>query len=153
MESSSEGIQALLRTATEIISTWGLRVVGALALLVVGWIVAKGVRAWVRRTLGRSSLDPTLIPFCSGLTYYALLTFLGLAVLSLFGIQTASFVAVIGAAGLAIGLALQGTLTNFASGVMLLIFRPFRVGGRRSTSRRRRGSLPHGDAYCSSMTL
>ncbi len=114
---------------TELLSTWGLRVVGALALLVVGALVAKGVRRSVRRALERMPrLDPTLIPFLSGMVYYLILTFVGVACLGLFGIQTTSLIAVLGAAGLAVGLALQGTLTNFASGVMLLLFRPFRMG-------------------------
>ncbi len=111
-----------------LVSVWGLRVLGAVAVLVVGWMVAGIVRGFVRRGLERTHLDATLIPFISKLVYYALLTFVGLAVLRLFGIETTSFVAVLAAAGFAIGLALQGTLANFASGIMLLVFRPFGVG-------------------------
>ena len=111
-----------------LVSVWGLRVLGAVAVLVVGWMVAGIVRGFVRRGLERTKLDATLIPFISKLVYYALLTFVALAVLRLFGIETTSFVAVLAAAGFAIGLALQGTLANFASGIMLLIFRPFGVG-------------------------
>ena len=120
--------EGIVQAAVEVLSTWGMRVVGAIALLVVGWMVSKIVRGSVRKALTRAGLDPTLIPFLSNLTYYALLTFVLLAVLSLFGIQTTSFIAVLGAAGLAIGLAMQGTLSNFAAGVMLLIFRPFKLG-------------------------
>lgn len=111
-----------------VISVWGLRVVGAIALLIVGWIVAKTVRSSLKKGLARTHIDATLIPFVSSIAYYALLTFLVLAVLGLFGIQTASIIAVLGAAAFAVGLALQGTLANFASGVMLLVFRPFKVG-------------------------
>jgi small conductance mechanosensitive channel len=120
--------EAIMAGVADVISTWGLRVVGALAVLIIGWMAAKVIRRSVRRALERSSLDNTLVPFMSSLVYYAVLIFVGVAVLSLFGIQTTSFIAVLGAAGFAIGLALQGTLSNFAAGVMLLIFRPFKVG-------------------------
>ena len=121
-------IQAVMDGVMAIVSTWGLRVVGALVLFIVGLMVCKTVRRSVRKALEKSSLDDTLVPFLSSMIYYMLLTFLVLAVLSLFGIQTTSFIAVLGATGLAIGLALQGTLGNFAAGVMLLIFRPFKIG-------------------------
>lgn len=107
---------------------WGLHVLGALVLLLVGWTVARIVRGSVRRNLARSSVDATLQPFIAGLVYYALLAVVLIAVLNLFGMQTTSLVAILGAAGLAVGLALQGTLSNFASGIMLLLFRPLRVG-------------------------
>jgi small conductance mechanosensitive channel len=119
---------AAMDAAMAIVSTWGLRVVGALVLFIIGLMVCKAIRRSVRKALTKSSLDETLVPFLSSMIYYLLLTFLILAVLSLFGIQTTSFIAVLGAAGLAIGLALQGTLGNFAAGVMLLIFRPFKIG-------------------------
>jgi len=128
MTESGFDIEGLMDSLTAILSTWGLRVLGALALLIVGWIVAKMIRGSMRRALGRTGLDPTLIPFLSNLLYYGVLTFVIIGVLGLFGIQTASLVAVFGAAGLAVGLAMQGTLSNFAAGVMLLIFRPFKVG-------------------------
>jgi len=96
--------------------------------LVFGWMAAGVIRGSVRRALDRTKLDPTLVPFISNLVYYAILIFIVLAVLSLFGIETTSFVAVLAAAGFAVGLALQGTLSNFASGIMLLVFRPFGVG-------------------------
>jgi len=115
-------------TLTTLISVWGLRVLGALVLLVVGLVVAKFIRGTVSKTLERSKLDNTLIPFLSGIIYYLMLAFVIVAVLSLFGVETTSFIAVLGAAGFAVGLALQGTLSNFASGVMLLVFRPFGVG-------------------------
>ena len=127
MQSEGLDYEALAAAAAEIISSWGLRVVGAIAFLSVGWLAAKAIRGTVRRAASRK-LDPTLVPFVSNLVYYLLLTFVILAVLSLFGIQTTSFIAVLGAVGLAIGLSLQGTLSNFASGVMLLIFRPFKAG-------------------------
>jgi small conductance mechanosensitive channel len=125
---SNRGFESVVSTATELISTWGLRVIGALGVLIVGFIVAKMIRGSVRKALQRSKLDATLVPFVASLVYYAVLIFVVLAVLNLFGIQTTSFIAVLGAMGFAVGLAMQGTLGNFASGVMLLIFRPFKVG-------------------------
>jgi small conductance mechanosensitive channel len=113
---------------TELVSQWGLRVVGAIAILVIGWTVAKIIRGSVRRGLERASIDATLVPFISKLVYYLVLAFVLIAVLKGFGFETTSLIAVLGAAGLAVGLALQGTLSNFAAGVMLLFFRPFRVG-------------------------
>jgi len=120
--------QDLLATVMSMLSQWGLKVVGALALLIIGLIAARIIRGSIRRALERSKIDVTLVPFLSNLVYYLILTFVVVAVLSLFGIQTTSLIAVLGAAGLAVGLALQGTLSNFSSGVMLLIFRPFQVG-------------------------
>lgn len=111
-----------------LISTWGLRVLGALALLIIGRVIAGMLRKGVIAALERSKLDDTLIPFLSSLVYYLMLAFVVIGVLGIFGIPTASLVAVLGAAGLAVGLAMQGTLSSFAAGVMLLIFRPFRVG-------------------------
>ena len=121
-------LQNVWNQVSGLVSTWGLRVVGAIAVLVIGWMVAKGLRASVRRWLKKSEVDDTLAPFITSLIYYGFLTFVILAVLNLFGIQTASFIAVLGAAAFAVGLALQGTLSNFASGVMLLLNRPIRVG-------------------------
>ncbi len=112
-----------------LITTYGLDVVGAIAILIVGWLAAGWAARLVDRTLGRSAkFDQTLRGFFSSFVRYFILTFTVLAVLSQFGVQTASLIAVFGAAGLAIGLALQGTLSNVAAGVMLLVFRPFKVG-------------------------
>ncbi|MFK7898595.1 MAG: mechanosensitive ion channel family protein [Myxococcota bacterium] len=124
----SKMMQAGAGTAIELISRWGLSVIGAVALLIVGRIVAGWVRRSVTRAMQKAETDVSLIPFLSSLAYYAVLGVVIIAVLSLFGIETTSLVAVFGAAGLAVGLALQGTLSNFAAGVMLLIFRPIGVG-------------------------
>ena len=121
-------LEALLETLTEVSMTWGLSVVGAIVVLIVGRIVAGWFRSTVRRVLQKSNVDETLAPFLSSLVYYMIIAFVIIAVLGLFGVPTASFIAVLGAAGLAIGFALQGTLGNFAAGVMLLVFRPFRIG-------------------------
>ena len=110
------------------LTQWGLKVVGAVAVLVIGRMVAGMIRAGIRKTMTKAEVDATLIPFVASLVYYVVMAVVIIAVLSLFGIQTTSLIAVLGAAGLAVGLALQGTLSNFAAGVMLLLFRPFKVG-------------------------
>jgi small conductance mechanosensitive channel len=115
-------------TIVALLVDWGVRVLGALAVLVIGMIVARSLRAAVHRTLTRNGTDPTLIPFASSLTYYLTVTFVVVAVLGMFGVEVTSIIAVLGAAAFAVGLALQGTLSNFASGVMLLLFRPFKAG-------------------------
>jgi small conductance mechanosensitive channel len=114
--------------AVELISTWGLQVLGAIAVLIIGRWIAGSIRKGVKRGLEKANTDAALIPFFSSMVYYVALTVVIIAVLNLFGIETTSLIAVLGAAGLAVGLALQGTLSNFAAGVMLLIFRPFRPG-------------------------
>ncbi len=123
-----ETIQGVIDQMVVFVTTWGIQVVGAVALLVVGRIVAGLLRRGARRAMESAKLDPSLIPFLASLVYYLALAVVLIAVLNLFGIQTTSLIAVLGAAGLAVGLALQGTLSNFAAGVMLLLFRPFRLG-------------------------
>lgn len=111
-----------------LISTWGLKLIGAIVALILGRIAAGWVRRAMRRVLERSRIDETLVPFLASLAYHAALAFVIIAVLGIVGIETASLVIVLGAASLALGLALQGTLSNFASGVMLMVFRPIKVG-------------------------
>jgi small conductance mechanosensitive channel len=107
---------------------YGVRILAALAILVIGRIVAGAIKKVLARAMERSRVDTTLISFVTNVTYVALMAFVVIAAVGKLGVQTASFVAVIGAAGLAIGLALQGSLANFAAGVLMIIFRPFRVG-------------------------
>lgn len=104
-------------------------VVGALVVLIVGLWIAGRVRAVARKAMDRSGkIDVTLAGFLSSLVYYGLVALVVITTLGVFGVPTTSFAAIIGAAGLAIGLALQGTLGHVASGVMMLGFRPFDVG-------------------------
>lgn len=124
-QASAQEAVAMLVAA---LSTWGLRVIGALAVLVVGRWIAGRIRKGVHRALERAKVDATLVPFFASLAYYVAISVVVIAVLNLFGVETTSLIAVLGAAGLAVGLALQGTLSNFAAGVMLLVFRPFRIG-------------------------
>jgi small conductance mechanosensitive channel len=121
-------IQGTTQLIIEMLSAWGLRLLGAIALLLLGRIAAGWVRRGVRRALQRAKTDSTLVPFIANVAYWIILAAIIVAVLGMVGIQTASLLAVLGAAGLAVGLALQGTLSNVASGVMLLVFRPFQVG-------------------------
>lgn len=107
---------------------YGLQVLFALIILLVGSWAAKVIRGIVTRLLSKRNLDPTIIGFLSNLTYILLMVFVVVAALGKLGVQTTSFVAIIGAAGLAIGLALQGSLANFAAGFLMIVFRPFKKG-------------------------
>jgi small conductance mechanosensitive channel len=108
--------------------TSGMRLLAAILILIAGWIVATWAKRWTGRGLTHLPLDLTLKPLLASLIRYAILIVTVILVMEQFGVQTTSLIAVIGAAGLAVGLALQGTLANVASGVMLLVLRPFRVG-------------------------
>ena len=105
-----------------------LNTVLALAILIIGRFIARHVSARVGSAVEKSNDDVTLGKFFASLTYVALMAFIIIAAMGQLGIETASLVAILAAAGLAIGLALQGSLANFASGVMLIIFRPLKVG-------------------------
>jgi len=118
----------LLAKVGELITTWGLKVIGVLVVLFVAWVIAGWARRSLQGALEKRKFDATLTRFFSNLLRYAILIGAGVGSLGIFGIETTSFAAVIAAMGLAIGLAFQGTLSNFASGVMLLIFRPYKVG-------------------------
>ncbi|MFO7785119.1 MAG: mechanosensitive ion channel family protein [Thermodesulfobacteriota bacterium] len=107
---------------------YGIKVIAALVIFVIGRWVAKLVHRIVDKVMKKREVDGTVSAFVGNFTYYTLLAFFIVAALGQLGIQTTSFIAVIGAAGLAVGLALQGSLSNFAAGFLLLIFRPFRVG-------------------------
>ncbi len=100
----------------------------AIVIFVVGRLAAKLVSKVAQKALTRAKVDETLVRFVGNLLYATLLTFVILAALEKLGVKTTSFVAIIGAAGLAVGLALQGSLANFASGVMMIIFKPFKAG-------------------------
>ncbi|HEX7006681.1 MAG TPA: mechanosensitive ion channel domain-containing protein [Alphaproteobacteria bacterium] len=119
----------LLNAVGAILARYALDVIGAIAILIVGWIAAAWASKGTRRMLGRfRAMDDTLKPLLAQVVRYAILVFVAIAVLAQFGVQTASIIAVLGAAGLAVGLALQGTLQNIAAGIMLLALRPLRVG-------------------------
>lgn len=109
-------------------SAIGIRIAGALAIVLIGYWLAKVFSGLLRKTLNNRGFDPTLTNFMSKLTFTLLLAVTIIPALAHVGVQTASVIAALGAAGLAIGLALQGSLSNFAAGVLLIAFRPCRVG-------------------------
>lgn len=119
---------SLLSTATTVVASWTPKVLGALAILLFGWLFAGWARSASRRLLERSPVDRILIPFLSGVLHVLVLVIVGVTAVGALGVSTASFVAILGAAGLAIALAFQGTFSDFSAGVILLTFRPFRVG-------------------------
>ncbi len=110
------------------VTMYGLKIIGAILILIIGRIAAGIGRKVVTKALEKSKTDPAVTSFVGSLTYFLILTFAVLAALAKFGIQTASFVAVLGAAAFAIGIALQGSLANFAAGVLILVLRPFKIG-------------------------
>jgi len=121
-------MEQLLNKLIEWGSTFGIKLLAAIAIFIIGRIIAKGIRKLIVKVMDKRKVDKTISSFISSLTFSALLVFVILAALSQLGIQTTSFMAIIGAAGLAIGLALQGSLSNFASGFLIILFRPFKLG-------------------------
>ena len=129
MEQQQEQILSILNQAINLAVDYGLDVLGALAILIVGSMVAGWARRRVLRVLNRAPrVDETLKPVIASIVRYGILVLVLIAVLAQFGIQTTSIIALLATAGLALGLALQGTLQNIAAGIMLLFLRPFRVG-------------------------
>lgn len=118
MTASSAAVQAVI-----------INFVLALAILIIGWAASSFAGRFVQRMAARSvRIDPTIVPMVYTVTVWAIRIFVLIAVLARFGVQTASIITMLGAAGLAIGLALQGTLQNIAAGIMLLVLRPLRSG-------------------------
>jgi small conductance mechanosensitive channel len=107
---------------------YGTKIIGAIAILVLGRIGVGIFTAVITRLMQKGKVDVTLTKFVINISKITLMTFIIISALGALGVQTASFIAIIGAAGLAVGFALQGSLANFASGVMLIIFRPFKSG-------------------------
>lgn len=118
----------LLKNAQDLGAAFGLKIVAAIAIFIIGKWIAKGLTGLTRRGMEKAKVDAMLAKFIGNLVYVALLTFVALAAINQLGVQTTSFIAVIGAAGLAIGLALQGSLANLAAGVLIILFRPYKVG-------------------------
>lgn len=117
-----------LKIVKDFATVYGIRIIGALAILIIGRIVVGILAGAVKKLMKRSEIDETLTKFVVSLVRIALMVFIIIAAISTLGVETTSFAAVVAAAGLAVGLALQGSLANFASGVMLIIFRPFKAG-------------------------
>ncbi|MEX1669018.1 mechanosensitive ion channel family protein [Zhongshania guokunii] len=124
----SKEIQLLIEQYGPEITSVGLRIAGALAMILIGYWVAKFVSGIIKTAMGKRSIDSTLTNFISKLVFSILFALTAIPALAHAGIQTASVIAALGAAGLAVGLALQGSLANFAAGVLLIAFRPCKVG-------------------------
>lgn len=107
---------------------YGLNLVAAVLIFIIGKWVARMASNLLEKIMEKAKVEPTLSSFTKNIVYYALLIFVIIAALGKLGVQTNSFVAIIGAAGLAVGFALQGSLSNFAAGVMIIMFEPFRAG-------------------------
>ena len=107
---------------------FGMNLLLALVIFFVGRIVARAISNGLKKVMHANEVDDTLESFVGNLVYWALMTFVIIAAITKLGIQTASLIALLGAAGLAVGLALQGSLANFAAGVLIVMFRPYRVG-------------------------
>ncbi|WP_457676986.1 mechanosensitive ion channel family protein [Thiolapillus sp.] len=118
----------LLDMGKELLIQYGPRILAAIAIFIIGKMIAKWLRRLVVRLMDKAEVDPMVTGFTASMVYIGLMVFVVMAALGQVGIQTTSFLAVLGAAGLAIGLALQGSLANFAAGFLLIIFRPFKVG-------------------------
>ena len=121
-------MQDYLEIAKNYLLAYGLKVIGAIVILVVGIIIAKIIRSGFKKLLLKGNIDKTIVSFVANLLYGLALTFVVIMALSQLGVETTSFVAIIGAAGLAVGFALKDSLSNFSAGIMLLIFRHFKVG-------------------------
>jgi small conductance mechanosensitive channel len=121
-------LQQLGTKAQTLATEFGVDIIAALAIFIIGRWVANLITKGVRRLLERANVDSTLVKFLSNIVRILLLIFVILAAIGQLGIQTTSLIAVLGAAGLAVGLALQGSLSNFAAGVLVIIFRPYKVG-------------------------
>jgi small conductance mechanosensitive channel len=125
---SVDQVNQIWMQVQDIVTVWGLKVIAAVAIFIIGRWIAMLVRRVVRRVMERAKVESIITGFVSSIAYIALLAFVVIAALGQLGIQTTSFIAILGAAGLAIGLALQGSLANFAAGFLMIIFRPFKVG-------------------------
>lgn len=126
---SAAEAHTLLKAVSALLVSYALTALGAVVVLVLGLIAARLLQRWARSGLSRvKGIDPTIVGFLSLSVRYAVLVMLVVTVLAQFGVQTTSILAALGAAGLAVGLALQGTLQNIAAGLMILVLRPFRVG-------------------------
>jgi small conductance mechanosensitive channel len=121
-------VEMIIDVVTQLAIAYGPKVIGAILVLVIGGWIVKALTKAFERAMNKSALDASLKPFLKGLVNVLLKIMLVISALSMLGIEMTSFVAILGAAGLAVGLALSGTLQNFAGGVMILIFKSYKVG-------------------------
>jgi small conductance mechanosensitive channel len=121
-------IESILQTVYEYLARYGFRIIGALIIFLVGRWLAKIISQGIEKALIKSRIDKTLAKFAKNLSNIVMLVFVVMAALAPLGVKTTEFAVALGAVSLAIGLALQGSLSNFASGFLMIIFRPFKVG-------------------------
>ena len=117
-----------VETLNAIVLPWAIKIVFALAIFIVGRMLAKSITSLVRKVMQKSNMDEALVKFLGGIIYTVLLVAVILAAIDTLGVNVTSLLAILGAAGLAVGLALKDSLSNFAAGVMIMIFRPFKIG-------------------------
>jgi small conductance mechanosensitive channel len=128
LDATSTTVSKYTDMAITYASEYGLKILGAILIFVIGKMVVKKITAITKMLMEKAAIDKTLVEFSESLIYFVLLLMVVLASLNSLGINTTSFVAVFGAASLAIGLALQGSLANVGAAVLIIIFRPFKVG-------------------------
>ncbi len=121
-------MEEILSKLYEYLMTYGLSFLAAILIFVIGKWIARIVSKVIEKVMLKANVEQTLASFTKNIIYFLLLIFVIIAALNKLGVQTTSFIAIIGAAGLAVGLALQGSLANFAAGVMLILFKPFKAG-------------------------
>ena len=121
-------MEELLEKLYTYLMTYGLNVVAAILIFIVGKWLARLLTNVLEKVMVKGKVDKTLVAFVKNIAYASILAFVIIASLNKLGVQTTSFIAILGAAGLAIGLALQGSLANFAAGVILILFKPFKIG-------------------------
>ena len=121
-------MQTWLDKIVEYIIQYGLSLVAAIIIFIIGKLVARLISRIIEKLMVKAKVEKTLASFIKNIVYFGLMVFVVIAALNKLGVQTTSLIAIIGAAGLAIGLALQGSLANFAAGIILIIFKPFKVG-------------------------
>jgi len=121
-------MEANIQKIHEYVISYGMNVLAAIVIFIIGKLVAKFTANLAEKAMLKSKVEKTLASFGKHLVFYALMTFVFIAALNKLGVETSSFIAVVGAASLAVGLALQGSLANFASGVLIILFQHFKVG-------------------------
>jgi small conductance mechanosensitive channel len=128
---ANSGMVARFEDATGLpreVAMWSVNIVAALVIFIAGYILAGFVRSLIRRVFAQRKIDPTVGGFAGNIAHAAIMVFVVVTALGQLGVDTKSFAAIIAAAGLAVGLALQGSLSNFAAGVLIIVFRPFKAG-------------------------
>ncbi len=121
-------ISKLIAQLQDITTIYGMKILAAVLILIVGRIIAGIVKAVAKNAAKKTKADTTIMVFIGNIAYILVMVFAVIAAINRLGVQTTSFVAILGAAGLAVGLAFQGSLSNFASGFLMVLFRPFKVG-------------------------